>query len=110
MLKLDEKLLVAGVCYTLLLRVSKNKKVSLRYRMGLKRNAKKLKNGRGRLSEITDKQYEELLTKVLAIAYVSGEAEPETTDGLFKMFGNTATRKFYAKCKKEALKELDETK
>ena len=108
MLKLDEKLLVAGVCYTLLLRVSKNKEVPLRYRMGLKRNAEKLKNGR--MSEITDKQYEELLTKVLAIAYVSDEAEPETTDGLFKMFGNTATRKFYAKCKKEALKELDKTK
>ena len=108
MLKLDEKLLVAGVCYTLLLRVSKNKEVPLRYRMGLKRNAKKLK--KSRMSEITDKQYEELLTKVLSIAYVSGEAEPETTDNLFKLFGNAATRKFYAKCKKEALKELDETK
>lgn len=108
MLKLDEKLLVAGVCYTLLLRVSKNKEVPLRYRMGLKRNAEKLKKN-GRMSEITDKQYEELLTKVLAIAYVSGEAEPETTDNLFKLFGNAATRKFYAKCKKEALKELDET-
>ena len=108
MLKLDEKLLVAGVCYTLLLRVSKNKEVPLRYRMGLKRNAEKLK--KSRMSEITDKQYEELLTKVLSIAYVSGEAEPETTDNLFKLFGNAATRKFYAKCRKEALKELDEAK